>query len=86
MAKIPSFADNPSPLKIAAMICNQLEKGIPEDQILESINIDTEFGVNFQTYLDFILDNKMIVKDEKTGKYEITDYGKEIINTFLPKE
>lgn len=86
MAKIPSNADNPSPLKIAAMICIQLEKGVPEGQILKSVNIDAEFGVDFQIYLDFVLENNMIVKDEKTGKYKITDYGKGIINTFLPKE
>jgi predicted transcriptional regulator len=73
-------------MNIAALICLQLEKGIPEEQILESVDIDTEYEVDFRFYIDFILENNFIAKDEKTGIFKITKSGREFIDAFLPEE
>jgi predicted transcriptional regulator len=64
----------------------QLERGIPEEQIHKLFDLDTEFDVGFQVYVDFALENNWIVKDKETGKYTITSYGKEFINLVLNED
>jgi hypothetical protein len=65
------------------MICIQLEKGNPEEQIRESFHFDNEFEVGFDFYVEFAIENNLIVKNEQTGKYKITNNGKEFINAIL---
>ena len=64
----------------------QLEKGIPEEQIHKLFNLDTEFDVGFQFYVDFALENNWIIEDNETGKYTIASYGKEFINLVLNED
>jgi predicted transcriptional regulator len=73
-------------MQIAAMICIQLERGIPEDQIRRSFNFDIEFDVDFQFYVDFAIEKGLIIQNRESRKYTITKYGREFVKAFLAEE
>lgn len=68
------------------MVCLQLEKGIPEEQIHKLLDLDTEFDLGFQFYVDFALENNWIIKNKETGKYTVTNYGIEFMNSILNED
>jgi hypothetical protein len=66
------------------MVSVQLEKGIPEEEIRKSLDLDDKFDVDIPLYIEFCIENDIIVKDTESGKYKITNYGREFISVFLP--
>jgi hypothetical protein len=71
-------------MEIIAMICIQLEKGTREEQIRESLGFDNELDIDIKVYIGFAIENNLIVQDEESRRYKITNYGREFINEFLP--
>jgi predicted transcriptional regulator len=75
-----------SSLQIIAIVCTKLEQGVPEEEIRKFIDPNNEYASDFLTfYVNFALENNWIIK-ENEGKYNITNYGKEFISVFLPKD
>jgi hypothetical protein len=75
-----------SSLQIIAIVCTKLEQGVPEEEIRKSIDPNNEYASDFlRFYVDFAMENNWITKEQE-GKYNITNYGKEFINVFLPKD
>jgi predicted transcriptional regulator len=75
-----------SSLQIIAIVCTKLEQGVPEEEIRKFIDPNNEYASDFLTfYVNFALENNWVIK-EKDGKYNITNYGKEFISVFLPKD
>jgi hypothetical protein len=72
-----------STLESIAIICKQLGGGIHTDEIRKLMDPNSEYAADFlDFYIEFALENNWI-KKEDSGKYRITDYGKEFINAFL---
>jgi len=71
---------------MAALICLELEKGTPEEEIYQLFSLDKEYQISFQFYIDFSQENNWIVKDKESGKYIITKYGREFVNAILKIE
>jgi predicted transcriptional regulator len=66
------------------MVSVQLEKGISKEAIRKSLDLDDKFGVDIPVYIEFCIENDIVVKDTESGKYRITNYGREFISAFLP--
>ena len=75
---------SPSAIQIAAMVSVQVEKGIPEEEIRKSLDLDDKFDIDIPLYIEFCIENDIVVKDTESGKYKITSYGREFIAAFLP--
>ncbi len=74
----------PSAIQIAAMVSVQLEKGIPEERIRESLDLDEKFNDDIPLYIEFCIESDIVIKDTESGKYKFTNYGREFIAAFLP--
>ena len=66
-----------SPLNIIALICTQLELGVPEEDTQKSLDLENDF----LSYVEFALENNWIIKQED-GRYKLTNYGKEFVSEF----
>ena len=71
------MAKKQSPLNIIAIICTKLVQGVPEEDIRKSLDLENEF----LSYVEFALENNLIVKHED-GRYKLTNYGKEFVSEF----
>lgn len=66
-------------------MCIQLEEGVPIEKISQSLDPDPGYAKKIiDFFIEFAIENNWITK-EQDGKYSLTAYGKEFVNTFLPK-
>lgn len=73
-------------LEIIAIVCNKLEKGISETEIRRFLDPDGEYAADFLSfYIEFAVEKEWIIKED-SGKYAITNYGRDFINVFLPSD
>jgi hypothetical protein len=62
-----------------AIICVQ-----SEDQIRKSLRSDHERDIDIQFCFEFCIENNLVLKDEVSGKYNLTNDGRVFISEFLP--
>jgi predicted transcriptional regulator len=67
-----------SPLYTIAVICTNLEQGVPEEDIRKSLDLENDL---FLCYIEFALENNWIIKQDDGG-YKLTNYGKEFVSEF----
>jgi predicted transcriptional regulator len=68
-----------SAIQTRAVICTELEQGVPEEKIKENLELEDK---TFSFYVEFAFENKWLIKAEK-GKYQTTTTGKEFIRSVL---